>query len=169
MTVTRNKRDGRLILQDGSGTPKELEVLFAEGDFTASEKTNIEQIKVRGVLINLRKGDDEAVAISFSVKFTEWTSSDDNVTSIVDAMKGRGSAGPGQPNEWISTNPDNCDLFFTRLIYDIKDTCNEEVYERFIFDQFVGEDISINEGDETTLSVSGIALQSEITSTRVTP
>ena len=29
--------------------------------------------------------------------------------------------------------------------------------------------ISINEGDETTLSVSGIALQSEITSTRVTP
>lgn len=71
---TKNLRQGRVRVASGD-KPRRLEktCAFTEGDFTYTVTTNVIQIKDRGALSHLRKGDEEAIAFSFSAKFVDKT------------------------------------------------------------------------------------------------
>ena len=71
--ITRNLRDGELVIKDGTNPPQTLTVLLDEGDLTWTQKQKTIEIKDRGSIAqgHTRKGDDESVSISFTAKWTQ--------------------------------------------------------------------------------------------------
>ncbi|QDU41033.1 hypothetical protein Mal4_53980 [Maioricimonas rarisocia] len=72
-TLSRNLRDGELVIRDGSDPPQSLTVVLDEGDLTWTERQRTIEVKDRGSIAagHTRKGDDESVALSFSAKWTQ--------------------------------------------------------------------------------------------------
>jgi hypothetical protein len=69
--VTRNLRDGRIRLVDGTGTPITKEVTLLEGNLQWTETDSIIEVKDRGALLHPRLGDEEALSGNFTVKYDE--------------------------------------------------------------------------------------------------
>lgn len=72
--VTRNLRDGELVIKDGTGgTPKSLTVLLDEGDLKWVVRSQTIEVKDRGSIAagHTRKGNDESVSLSFTAKWTQ--------------------------------------------------------------------------------------------------
>jgi len=71
---TKNLRHGRIRLFSGD-TPVRLEktAAFTEGDFSFTRNKTTIQVKDRGKLSHLRRGDQEPVSFSFSAKFVDKT------------------------------------------------------------------------------------------------
>ncbi|MFO1022581.1 MAG: hypothetical protein U0903_18075 [Planctomycetales bacterium] len=71
--ITRNLRDGELVIKDGSSPVKSLTLLLDEGDLSWTEKSRTIEVKDRGSIAagHTRRGDDESVAVSFSAKWTQ--------------------------------------------------------------------------------------------------
>ena len=72
--IVRNLRDGELVITDGtSGTPQSLTILLDEGDLSWTQRNNTIEVKDRGSIAagHTRKGDDESVSLSFTVKWTQ--------------------------------------------------------------------------------------------------
>ncbi len=71
--VTRNLRDGELVIKDGSSPPQSITVLLDEGDLSWTHKQHTIEVKDRGSIVtgHTRPGDDEATALSFSAKWTQ--------------------------------------------------------------------------------------------------
>ena len=70
---THNLRQGRIKIQSGDAVPLDKTAAFTEGDFSFTRTKNTIQVKNRGKLDHLRKGDEEAVTFSFSAKFVDKT------------------------------------------------------------------------------------------------
>ena len=62
-------RDGVLTFVDASGTPKTIIITDAEGDFKATMARNVVEMKNRGVLLDIKKGDVAPTEWSLSIKF----------------------------------------------------------------------------------------------------
>src|SRR5436190_8521984 len=79
--LTRNLRDGELVIKDGSGTPKTLTVLLDAGDLSWTQRQKTIEVKDRGSIAagHLRKGDDESVQLSFTAKWTQLLGKSANV------------------------------------------------------------------------------------------
>jgi len=69
--ITRNLRDGELIIKDGSSAS--LTVLLDQGDLTWTQRQQTIEVKDRGSISagHLRKGDDESISLSFTAKWTQ--------------------------------------------------------------------------------------------------
>lgn len=69
--LTRNLRDGELVLKDGTGTPKTLTVLLDEGDLSWTETLDTKEISDRGALDHTRPGNEVSCQMDFSTKWTQ--------------------------------------------------------------------------------------------------
>jgi hypothetical protein len=71
--VTRNLRDGELVIRDGSTPAKALTVILDEGDLSWTVRNRTIEVKDRGSIAagHTRKGDEESVQISFSARWTQ--------------------------------------------------------------------------------------------------
>ena len=58
-------KNATITLQDGTGTPVTLEATIGEGNFTYSEKRNMDYLLDRGNLDDVREGDQVPVDVSF--------------------------------------------------------------------------------------------------------
>ena len=76
--IPKTKRDGKIELLDGTGTPVVLEVAFEDGNFTFSQPQQFTELVTidRGVFSSVRKQDESAITCSFSFNFREFTSAD---------------------------------------------------------------------------------------------
>lgn len=76
-TVPKMRRDGKITLKDGAGSPETLEVAYEEGNFTFTP-TKAAQVIIRDIhaITNVRRGDEEPAASgSFSIFLREFTDS----------------------------------------------------------------------------------------------
>ena len=76
-TVPKMRRDGKITLIDGTGTPVTLEVSFEEGTlaFTPTKPAQV-IIRDRHAISNVRRGDEEPIASgSFSLFLREFSDS----------------------------------------------------------------------------------------------
>jgi len=71
--VTRNLRDGELVIRDGSSPAKTLTVILDEGDLSWTVRNRTIEVKDRGSIAagHTRAGDEESVQIAFSAKWTQ--------------------------------------------------------------------------------------------------
>ena len=89
-------------IKDGSATPNELEVTIGEGNLTWSEKRTIEYTLNRGLLDEVREGDQVPVDVSMDLVWDYVTGASGSPT-VPDALRGINSA-----SSWVSSDDDEC-------------------------------------------------------------
>lgn len=91
-TVPKTKRDGKIELQDGTGTPVVLEVAYEDGNFSFADPQAYTELVVmdRGDFATIRKQDQQAKTGSFSFHFRQFTDSV-NPGSVRDFINGVGA------------------------------------------------------------------------------
>jgi hypothetical protein len=72
--LTRNLRDGELVIKDGTTpTPQSLTLILDQGDLSWTETTRTIEVRDRGSISggHTRPGDDESVQLSFTARWTQ--------------------------------------------------------------------------------------------------
>lgn len=143
-----------LKIKDGGSNS--VEVKFGEGNFTYSEKRNINYVLNRGRLTNatIREGDEVPIDISFQGVWEYVTSrSADSAGEITikDALTKSGKA-----SGWTSSSADPCEPYAVDLeiVYD-PGSCGDS--ETLLFSDFRYESIDFDM-KAATVSVTGKAL-----------
>jgi len=90
-----------LKVQDGSTTPNSLTVKIGEGNLTFSEKRNMEYVLDRGLLDNVKEGDQVPLEVNFDFIWEYIMGSSSSAPGLEEALKG---TAPG----WVSTDTDAC-------------------------------------------------------------
>ncbi|MCC7423491.1 MAG: hypothetical protein IT428_24715 [Planctomycetaceae bacterium] len=164
-TLTRNLRDGELVLKDGSDPVQSLTVLLDEGDLSWTQRQRTIEIKDRGSIAagHTRKGDEESIPISFTAKWTQLVG------------KSHDDADPLQLYEFLtfasgsdvtSTSSDGEQDTLT-LEFTVTDPAGV-ASERIVFAKVYRESLSMSEGrDYNTLSFAGRAFQTSPAITRL--
>ena len=154
--ITRNLRDGVLTVFD-QGANSAATLTLDEGDLTWTEVQNVIEVLDRGTLDHIRKGDEAAMDVSFSIKFHDFytPSAGDDGFYPYEAIKG-----VNQCSNWTSTR--NEDVYCVSLEFQIWNDDDTAVIETIKFFDFYWTSIEFSEGDEyNTLSVSGRSFATE--------
>jgi len=147
--VTKNLRDGQLTIKDGAAAT--IVVALDEGDLSFTVDTTPREIKDRGAHDHLRLGDENAIEMSFTCKFTRYQGRGGGDPSVRDGLKQEGNA-----SGWTTTNTDGGDVYTTDLDFLISDP--DGTNELLAFAKFAVDTLEFSEGEEyDTLSVSGKA------------
>lgn len=152
MGMTRNLRDGVLVINDGGGSPETLTIAVDEGDIRIEEVSNAVEVLDRGVLDHVREGDQEPVTVEFSLKFQEFIA-DTGAASPTpyEALRKIGNA-----SAWASTRGVG-EKYCLNLIFTIASPAGAP-NEVVTLADFYHTRIAFAEGaDYNTLSVSGRA------------
>lgn len=103
-------------VRDGSSTVKKIVVHIGKGNLTFDEKQNVDYILDRGVIDEVRLGDQVPMAVKFEFGWEFITGQGKyNAISIEDALKG-GSRATG----WVTASADACQPYSVNLyMYDL--------------------------------------------------
>ncbi|WP_437186943.1 hypothetical protein SH668x_000314 [Planctomicrobium sp. SH668] len=161
--VTRNLRDGELVIKDG-GT-KSLTVLLSQGDLTWTQRQQTIEIKDRGSIAkgHIRKGDDESVSIAFTARWTQLVgsaASSSDPLQLYEMLTFQEGAG-------ITSTSDaglQETLTFQFFVIDPAGVASEKI----TFSNVYRETLTMSEGEESNLiSFSGKAFQTTPVVSRV--
>jgi hypothetical protein len=138
--ITRNLRNGQLVLADGSGTPKTMTVLFVDGGLKWTERLATLVVRDRGSLNHSVKGDDQEVDVSFDSMWTQLISKSvsagntsvlyEFVNFLITGMTSTCGAGQQDALSWQFTISDpsgngNSELVTFAKVYKDSLTCTE--------------------------------------------
>lgn len=90
--IPKTKRDGKIELLDGTGTPVTLEIAYEDGNFSFSQPQQYSELVImdRGNFAAVRKQDEQAITGSFGFHFRQFTDTV-NVGSVRDFMNATGA------------------------------------------------------------------------------
>ncbi len=146
--VTRNLRDGELVLKDGSTPPQTLTLLLDEGNLSWTHKQHTIEVKDRGSIAtgHTRRGDDEATSLSFSARWTQLIGKSHNPAdplTLYEALMfqdGASLQSTSRPGEQSTLT-----LEFT--VTDPAGLANEKI----VFTKVYRESLTMSEGDKANL------------------
>ncbi len=146
--LTRNLRDGELVIKDGSSTPKTLTVLLDEGDLSWTQRQRTIEVKDRGSIAagHLRKGDDESVQLSFTAKWTQLLGKSANVADPLQLYEALMFAA-GSGIESTSSPGQQETLTFEFTVVDPAGTASEKI----VFNKVYRETLTMSEGDDSNV------------------
>lgn len=121
-----------------TGGPNTLEVKLGDGNFTHSEKKNMEYVKDKGLLDTVREGDQEPVDIKFDFtwEFLKAVTSSGTPT-VEDVLKHSGEAA-----SWVTSSDDPCEPFAIDLEIEYAPICDGVDPEYIRFNDFRYEELS---------------------------
>jgi hypothetical protein len=163
--ISRNLRDGELVISDGSIPPLTLTVVLDEGDLTWTQRQRTIEVKDRGSIAagHLRKGDDESVQLSFTARWTQLIGKSALETDPLQLYEtlmfasGTGvtsTSGAGQQET----------LTFVFTVVDPAGVAGETI----TFSKVYRETLTLSEGDDANLiAFSGRAFETSPTVSRV--
>lgn len=153
-TVVKVKRDGTLVLSDGSGTAKTYTVSAEPGDFSlAIPMETKNDFLDRGRLVgSVRYGDDQPLTGSFSVYFRGGVTADGASAALLNILDGTIRAVGTNP--WVSTLGASAEVFALDIIMSIEGTDHGDGADHSITIPDCSFDFSISEGDPNTISVN---------------
>lgn len=163
--LTRNLRDGELVILDGSATPMTLTLVLDEGDLTWTQRQRTIEVKDRGSIAagHTRKGDDESVSLSFTARWTQLLGRSANAADPLQLYEMLMFA---EGAEVVSTSQAGEQETLT-LQFTIVDPAGVGS-ERVIFEKVYRESLTMSEGNESNLiAFSGRAFQTAPTVERV--
>lgn len=143
-----------------------LAIKVGDGTMTWSEKKPREFIKDRGLLDQVRNGDEEPMDVSFQLMFEELTASNPNTDPPTpeDVLKHRGAAA-----DWVSADTDDpCSPYCINiLVTHTPPICTEFTYERYTLPRFYYEQLD-HDPKAGTIACSGKCNATEATHTKYT-
>jgi hypothetical protein len=153
-----------LTIKDGSSTPKECVIKFGDGNLTYSINRNIDYLLDRGVLNDVREGDQVPCDVSFDAIYEFYMSDVAGGESVTpaEALQKIESA-----SAWVSTGADACEPYAVDLVLEYDLTCGTTKDETLTFSEFRYEklDFDVKAG---SISVSGKCNEIRPTSSRAT-
>lgn len=159
--ATFNLKQAVLVVSDGT-TPTALNmtVKIGDGNLTYSETKNREYLLNRGLLDDVRDGDDVPVDLSFNFRW-EYIKADTAQPAMVeDVLKKRGVA-----SAWVTTSSDACAPYCVDLTFTFTPACSAEEDEALLFSDFFYEKLD-HDAKAASISCSGKCNVTEATSTR---
>ncbi len=151
-TVVKNFTDGSLIIADGTGTPIDVTVKFANGDFSISglKKALRETVayQSRGVLSSVRHTAQTFPTFSFSAQMSEFTSASDN--SLADAVLKNGAFASA-----VSTLGANADVYTLNLTFRVEGTNFGDSADHSFTLGNCELSLDFAEGDPNTFTING--------------
>ncbi len=146
--ITRNLRDGELVIKDGSATPMSLTLLLDEGDLSWTQKQRTIEVKDRGSISagHTRRGDQESVSISFSAKWTQLlgkAANEDDPLQVYEFLNF--VSGLGLKSTSSTGEQNTLQMEFT--VFDPAGTANEKI----VFAKVYQESLTMSEGNEFNL------------------
>ncbi len=163
--ITRNLRDGELVIRDGSSPAQSLTVILDEGDLSWTERQRTIEVKDRGSIAagHLRPGDDESVSLSFTARWTQLIGkSADPVDPLQLYETLMFASGSGVVSTSSVGEQETLTMEFT--VTDPAGAASEKI----TFEKVYRESLTMSEGDQANLiSFSGRAFQKSPTVERV--
>ena len=148
---TFNLKNATLSIVDGSGTPKVCHIKFGDGTLTFEEQKTREYLMDRGVVDEVRDGDDVPMNVSFDGRW-QYISSASGATAPtpVEALKKTGPAA-----SWVSTDADDCQPYCVDLILEYDPgACGTEPVETITLPKFRYESLNFD-AKNATIAVRG--------------
>ncbi|MEK0324895.1 MAG: hypothetical protein QQN63_04245 [Nitrosopumilus sp.] len=129
-------KETRLYINDG--VAEQIEVKIGEGNFTWTETTNRDYILDRGLLDEVRDGDQAPVEVSFDIlwDYIKGSSSTGAVPTIEEALKQIGNA-----SSWVSSDSDACRPYSVDLVLVYDPSCTTGDVEKITFSDFRWESL----------------------------
>ena len=151
----KNLRDGTLKVQvsnDGGGNPGEVEVKLDEGNLAWSESRPVEIISDRGTLDHARRGAEQLIELTFSMRYTSHLDPNSASPTVYEALTRQGAA-----SAWVSQNFGDSDDYSVNLEFTVADPAGgtDEVIN---FDMFNVTKEDFTEGEPfNVLEITGTA------------
>lgn len=142
------------------GGSEELEVKVGEGNLTFTEKVNRIYTKDRGILNDVRDGDEEPVEVSLDIIWEFLKADSGDPPSPIDVLKNR-----GQASAWVSTDADACRPFAVDIEILYEPPCGGENNEKIVLNDFRYEQLQYDLRN-ASVAVSGKCNVTEATVTR---
>ena len=144
-------KDTTIKVKDGTGTPLEIEIKVGEGNLTYTEARNMEYTLDKGVLDEVREGDEIPVDLAFDFvwEFIKGTVGTAGVPSLEDSLKRIGAAAA-----WVSTDADACRPYAVDIELFHKPDCSASDLEIITFNDFRYEELA-HDLREGTIACSG--------------
>ena len=142
------------ILDGSSPTPLELTIKIGEGNLTYTESVEREYTPDRGLLDEVRDGDEQPLAVTFDFtwEFLRGGLGSGDPPTVEDALKNRGNAA-----SWISSDSDTCRPFAVDIVVEYVPACGVGALadqETYTFPDFRFDTIE-HDFRAGTVSVSG--------------
>ena len=160
--VTKNLRDGELMLRDGDDPVNSQLLALDEGNLQFNVPDPKEQILDRGTLSHLREGDEQPVTGSFAVKFTELYNQGSNDITPYEAFKQLNGAA-----DWVSTNSDGGGVYTIEMRFTVRSPTSGESDERITFAKTYAKSIDFQENNPSMLTVNFVDFETAPTVLKV--
>lgn len=160
---TFDLRHATVTLQDGTGgTPKTLDVKVGTGTLNYTESRNIEYIMNRGLLYEIRQGDDVPMDVKFDFiwQFIRAVTGSGTPT-VEDALKQRGEA-----SSWISSDTDVCRPYALDILILLDLQCSTQQRELITLVDFRYEKLD-HDAKNSQVSCSGKCNVTQATDARM--
>lgn len=151
-------KNATITLKDYNGV-NSLEVKIGEGNFQWTEKVNRIYTKDRGLLNDVRDGDEEPIDVSFDFIW-EFLKANTGDPTIEDVLKHRGQAA-----SWTSTDTDACRPFAVDVEVLYEPPCGGELNEKIVLEDFRYEQLQ-HDLKNASVSCQGKCNVTEATVTR---
>jgi hypothetical protein len=143
-------KQATVTIKDGDGNS--LEVRIGEGNLTYTEARNMEYKLNRGLLDEVREGDQIPVAVTFDfvwdyLKGPSSASGSGGTPTIEDALKKRGGAA-----DWVSSDADTCRPYAVDLVILYTPACATGDQEEIILSDYRYESLNHDLGAGTVAS-----------------
>lgn len=169
---TRNLTHGSLSLKDGQTAPNTLAISLDSGDLSFTRSRSHVTVLNRGDLDHQSRGKATPCQVNFSIPFTEYGSR--TTQAVVAASAGGAVTGYSVKDFLLNTGAlltsgnGRTDVFSTDLTFVVANpAASGDEAETLVFTDFVCDDVSFSEGEETNMvTFSGTALVEEPTSAR---
>jgi len=154
-------KNATIKIYDGTTpTPNQLEIKIGEGSMNYVERRNIEYVLDRGLLDEVREGDQVPVDVNFDFTWVYLKASTGVTPTVEDAVKKRGEAAA-----WTSTDVDECRPYAVKIVVLLTPACGADQNEEIVLTDFRYEELDHNLSDGT-VSVSGKCNITEATVSR---
>lgn len=165
-TITRNLRDGELVIRDAATpTPNSLTVVLDEGDLSWTVRSSTIEVLDRGSISagHTRPGDDESTVLSFTAR---WTQLIGHAASPADPLQLYEFLMFLSGTDAVSTSPagEQNTLQFEFTVLDPAGVASEKI----TFSRVYRESLSLSEGDASNLiAFSGRSFETSPAVTRI--
>lgn len=160
MTVYASMDLKNAVLKIQDGNSHEITVVIGDGNLTWTEKKPRIYDKDRGILDNVRDGDQEPMEVQFSFRWEFLKADTGGVATVEDALKCRGVAA-----SWSSSDADLCAPYAVDLEFTFTPICTSAKDEVYLFPDFRYESLD-HDAKAATVSCSGMCNATEPTITR---